>query len=269
MFDWPGQDGDAIASRFRIGAGAEVECATWGRRPADAPTIMLLHEGLGCIRLWRDFPARLSKVTGCGVLAYSRLGYGASSPVSPPLPITRMADEAVHVLPRLIQAVAPRQLVLVGHSDGGTIVAHYLAEPNDTALKGAVLMAPHFFCEPSNVAAIKATSEAYRSGDLRHRLAKYHDDVEGAFYGWADTWLDPKFSEWDMRPGIAHWRHPVLFVQGVDDPYGSQGQADAAALSEQARIEWLANCAHSPHLEQTEETLRLIRAFVAEALDAS
>ena len=267
MFDWPGANGDAISGSFRLGGDAEVECRTWGAPPSTAPTIMLLHEGLGCIRLWRDFPQRLAKATGCGVFAYSRLGYGASSPVVPPLPVTRMADEAAHVLPRLIEALAPQRLILVGHSDGGTIAAHYLAGPTHPALKAAVLMSPHFFCEPSNVGAIAATSKAYRTDDLRRRLAKYHDNVDGAFHGWAETWLDPKFADWDMRGDIARWRHPVLFMQGQDDPYGSQGQAVAAALSDHAEIVGLEECAHSPHLEQAERTLGLISEFVARAVD--
>jgi pimeloyl-ACP methyl ester carboxylesterase len=124
-------------------------------------------------------------------------------------------------------------------------------------------MAPHFFCEPSNVKAIRATSEAYGNGDLRTRLAKYHADVDGAFHGWAATWLDPEFANWNVRDEVQHWRHPVLFIQGRDDPYGSEGQADAAAASPCADIHWLDDCAHGPHLERSSETLAMISGFVA------
>jgi pimeloyl-ACP methyl ester carboxylesterase len=174
-----------------------------------------------------------------------------------------MADESRDVLPCLIEAIAPRRLVLIGHSDGGTIAAHYLAGETVAALKGVVLMAPHFFCEPSNIAAIRATSAAFGEGDLRARLAKYHADVDGAFHGWAATWLDPAFARWDVRGEVQRWRHPVLFIQGRDDPYGSEGQADAAAASPFAEVCWLENCAHSPHLQQPVETLAMISGFVA------
>jgi len=263
-FNWPGRGSNSpILTEFALSPSRKIECATWGAPPPEAPTIVLLHEGLGCIRLWRDFPARLALATGGGVLAYSRLGYGNSSAITPPLPVTRMADEATDVLPRLIEAIAPETLVLVGHSDGGTIAAHYLAGPTHPALKAAVLMAPHFYCEPSNIAAIRSTCAAYRNGDLRDRLAKYHASVDGAFYGWAETWLDPAFASWDMRDQLANWRHRVLFVQGRDDPYGSSGQAEAAATSPYAEIAWLDACAHSPHLDQSVPTLKLIADFLA------
>ena len=266
-FEWPEQPADGgTVFRLALHPDRYIECAAWGPPPSRAATIVLLHEGLGCIRLWRDFPAKLAEATGCGVFTYSRLGYGQSDPITPPLPVTRMADEAAEVLPALLNAIAPEQLILVGHSDGGTIAAHYLAGETHPALKAAVLMSPHFFCEPSNVATIRATCSAYRDGDLRARLAKYHGHVDGAFYGWADTWLDPDFAAWDMRDEIARWRHPVLFVQGRDDPYGSEGQATAAARSPHADVVWLEACAHSPHLEQQEQTLGLLQAFVAKAI---
>jgi len=177
-----------------------------------------------------------------------------------------MADEAHDVLPELLQAIAPETLILIGHSDGGTIAAHYLAGVTHSALKAAVLMAPHFYCEPSNVAAIRDTSNAYEEGDLRRRLSKYHNDVDGAFYAWANTWLNPEFANWNMHDEMTRWRHPILFIQGRDDPYGSRGQADAAALSPRAEIVWLENCAHSPHLQQPQETLKQINGFVAGVL---
>lgn len=265
---WPERtDDNGSTFRCALGGGPEIECAIWGPAPSEAPTIVLLHEGLGCIKLWRDFPARLVESTGCGVLAYSRLGYGQSDPIVPPLPLTRMADEARDVLPELLEKLAPERLILVGHSDGGTIAAHYLAGHTHPALRAAILMSPHFCCEPSNVAAIQDTSAAYRDKDLRPRLAKYHRDVDGAFYGWATTWLDPAFATWDMRDDIKRWHHPVLFLQGRDDPYGSEAQAEAAARSPYAEVAWLESCAHSPHLEQSARTLELIEAFIAKALD--
>lgn len=267
MFEWPHtKSADAIITTLPLAHNSSVECATWGPPPSLGPTIMLLHEGLGCIKLWRRFPALLSQATGFGVFAYSRLGYGNSSAMTSPQPMTRMADEARNVLPVLIDAIAPETLILIGHSDGGTIAAHYLAGETHPALNAAILMSAHFLCEPSNVAAIRDTSTAYAEGDLRQRLAKYHTDVDAAFHGWASTWLNPEFATWQMFEEINRWRHPVLFAQGRDDPYGSEAQAEAAAKSPNAQIRWLDNCAHSPHLEQPEEMLRLIRSIVAEVL---
>lgn len=268
MIRWPGVGGAKPIDQFieLDGVAGRLECAAWGAAPHEAPTIVLLHEGLGCVTLWRDFPKQLADATGCGVFAYSRLGYGASDPVSPPLPITRMGDEARIVLPELLEMIAPRQLIILGHSDGGTIAAHYLAGETHSALRGAVLMAAHFYCEPSNTNAIRSTMAAYETGDLRRRLAKYHAHVDGAFYGWADTWLDPEFAAWDMHSEIARWRYPVLFMQGRDDPYGSVGQAEAAETSAHARAVWIDDCAHSPHLEQAECTLGPIVKFAAEVL---
>lgn len=263
MIAWPGAANErAFEGRVEV-RGGEVEYATWGPPPDKTATIVLLHEGLGSVTLWRDFPAKLCAATGCGVYTYSRLGYGTSAPVRSPLPITRMADEARDVLPSLIDAIAPEELILVGHSDGGTIAAHYLAGETHPSLKGAVLMSPHFFCEASNIDAIRDTSVAFKEGDLRRRLAKYHDDVDGAFFGWADTWLNPEFATWDMRDETQRWRHPVLFMQGRDDPYGSPAQADAAAMAPETDVVWMEQCKHSPHLEQPAHTLELINGFVA------
>ena len=252
---------------FPIGDGEHLACAAWGPSPAEAATIVLLHEGLGCIRLWRDFPAQLAQLTGCGVFAYSRRGYGHSSPLVAALPISRMADEARQVLPRLLDAIAPERLILIGHSDGGTIAAHYLTSDTHAALKGCVLIPPHFYCEASNLVAIRATADAFERGRLGDKLAKYHDDADGAFHGWADTWLDPAFADWDMRDDeIPKWRHPVLFIQGRQDPYGSEGQAAAAGRARDAQIAWIDDCGHSPHLVQQARTLALIEAFVSARL---
>jgi pimeloyl-ACP methyl ester carboxylesterase len=262
----PDAAGDAgpATGCFALSEGGEVEVAAWGRPPHAAPTLLLLHEGLGCVALWRDFPVRLAVATGCGVVAYSRLGYGASSPVALPLPLTHMVDEARSVLPQLVRAIGPATFSLFGHSDGATIVAHYLTGDADPRLAAAVLIAPHFFVEASNLAAIRKTREAYEAGDLRARLAKYHgDNVDGAFYGFAETWCDPAFRDWDMRYEIERWHHPVLFIQGRDDPYGSSAQAAAAGHSPCCRVAELDGCAHAPHLEQPRATLDLITTFLA------
>ena len=263
---FPGGVGEAPArAMLPLHGGGEIEVAAWGPSPDEAATIILLHEGLGCVALWRDFPSRLSKATGCGVVAYSRLGYGASSPVTPPLPLERMALEAQTVLPQLLDAIDPRKFALVGHSDGATIAAHYLAGEPDARLDRAVLIAPHFFVEESNLQAIRATREAFETGCLRDRLAKYHGaNVDCAFYGFAETWLAPAFRDWDMRVEIPRWRHPVLFIQDDDDPYGSEAQAEAAGRSPCCRVANLTGCAHAPHLEAPDATMALIAGFLAD-----
>ena len=264
LIRFPGAvDANPVRTMLPLDGGGEIEVAAWGPPPHEADTIILLHEGLGCVALWRDFPASLSTATGNGVVAYSRLGYGASSPITPPLPLDRMAREAHHVIPQLLAAIGPRKFSLLGHSDGATIAAHYLAGDPDPRFERAILIAPHFFVEASNLDAIAATREAFETGDLRPRLAKYHgSNVDGAFYGFAETWLAPTFHDWDMRADIARWRHPVLFIQGNDDPYGSKAQAEAAALSRAARVVNLDGCAHAPHLEAPDVTLALITDFL-------
>ena len=263
---FPGDVGDApVRAMLPLDGGGEIEVAAWGPSPDEAPTIILFHEGLGCVALWRDFPIRLSNATACGVVAYSRLGYGASSPVTPPLPLDRMALEAQMVMPQLLEAIAPRKFALVGHSDGATIAAHYLAGGPDARLDRAVLIASHFFVEGSNLSAIRATREAFETGGLRDRLAKYHGaNVDCAFYGFAETWLAPAFSNWDIRAEIRRWRHPVLFIQGTDDPYGSKAQAEAAGRSPLCRVVNLMGCAHAPHLEAPDATMTLIDDFLTE-----
>ena len=257
-------DGAPMGSRLPLEGGGEIEVATWGPSPDGTATILLLHEGLGCVMLWRDFPSRLAEATGCGVVAYSRLGYGASSSIVPPLPVDHMAREAQSVIPQLLAAIAPQKLALIGHSDGATIAAHYLAGEPDARVDRAVLIAPHFFVEDTNLAAIRATRDAFEKGDLRGRLAKYHGaNVDGAFYAFAETWLAPAFRSWDMRAEIPRWRHPVLFIQGNDDPYGSEAQATAAGRSPHCRVVNLDGCAHAPHLEAPDVTLAVIVDFLA------
>jgi pimeloyl-ACP methyl ester carboxylesterase len=171
--------------------GRAIETQWWGPDADQAPTLVLLHEGLGCVALWRDFPEALASVTGCGVFAYSRFGYGASDPVTLPRPMTYMHDEALSVLPRVLDATRVRRGVLIGHSDGGSIAAIYAGAVQDPRVAGVVLIAAHFSVEEINIASIADIKANYEQGDLRQRLAKYHRDVDVAFRGWNDAWLDP------------------------------------------------------------------------------
>src|SRR3954447_7449285 len=163
--------------------GASLEYRMIGPRPDAAPTIVMLHEGLGSVSTWGAFPEKLSETTGCGVFVYSRAGYGKSSPVTLPRPLDYMQREATDVLPQLLDAIGFRRGILLGHSDGATIAAYYAGSVQDHRVRGLILMAPHFFMEQSNIEAIRATMTAFETTDLRARLARHHADVDGAFTG--------------------------------------------------------------------------------------
>ncbi len=228
--------------------------------------IMLLHEGLGCAGLWGPFPEILSKVTGAGVFAYSRAGYGRSSPVALPRPLDYMQREAQEVLPRVIDAIDPRQMLLVGHSDGASIAAVYAgAFPGDARLCGVTLIAPHFFVEEMCVAAIAETKTAYETTKLRAQLAKWHENVDVAFQGWNGAWLDPDFLRWDIQAFLPEISVPVLLIQGTDDQYGTTVQIDAAceACLVPTEVQMLPNVRHSPLREASEATARHIARFAA------
>ena len=233
-----------------------VETRRWG---ADtATTLVLLHEGLGCVELWRDFPARLAAASGLGVFAWSRPGYGHSDPVPLPRPLDYLQRAARDDLPALLDAARIGRCVLVGHSDGASIAA--LAD--DPRVAGKVLIAPHYFTEAAGLAAIRATAAAYVDGDLRSRIAKYHDHPDVAFRGWADAWLDPGFpAVLRIAAAASAIAVPVLQIQGSDDPYGTTAQTDALRGPDVTTRVLAAK--HAPHLEAPEETLAAILTFLA------
>jgi pimeloyl-ACP methyl ester carboxylesterase len=259
-FEWRAGAPDALTI-----AGKRLETVCYGPAPGRAPTLVMLHEGLGCVALWRDFPQNLADSTGFGVFAYSRAGYGQSDPVALPRPLDYMTLEARETLPALLDAIGFRRGILLGHSDGASIAAIYAGSIEDFRVRGLVLMAPHFFTEPSGLAAIAAAREAYEQGDLRAKLAKYHRDVDNAFFGWSGAWLDPRFKAWNIADCIDYWRIPALAIQGVDDQYGTLAQIreiETRAYSP-VDVEIFEGCKHSPHLEQPEKTLAAIADFSA------
>ena len=232
---------------------ATLEAATWGGNP----TLVLLHEGLGSVSLWRDFPVRLAACTGLGVFAWSRRGYGQSSPASLPAPLDYMQREAA-LLPRVLDAAGIKRCVLVGHSDGGTIAA--LAR--DERIAARILIAPHFFVEEVSVTSIRAIGEGY--GQLRPRLARHHRDPDTIFHFWHDAWLDPGFPkalylDLECRSMTA----PALVVQGRRDQYGTMAQARFLAERAPGPIEVAeVDGAHAPHLEAPEATMAAIERFL-------
>lgn len=246
-----------------------LETLSLGPSPQEAPTLVLLHEGLGCCALWRGFPEALQAATGLGVLAYSRAGYGASDGAELPRPLDYMTREAVDVLPEVLNATGVARGVLIGHSDGASIAALYAGSRADPRVKALVLMAPHFFTEPHGLAAIERAAEAYRSTDLKARLGRYHRDPDQAFLGWNEAWLDPKFATWRIDDCLDGIEIPILAVQGDDDEYGTLAQLDIIAARSKGRVsrEIYADCGHAPHLDQPEAVLKRIAAFVATHLD--
>jgi pimeloyl-ACP methyl ester carboxylesterase len=244
-----------------IVAGKRIETAWWGPFPEAAPTLVLLHEGLGSVGLWRDFPERLVAATGCGVFAYSRPGYGRSDPQPLPWPVTYMHEHARDILGPVLDAAGVRRSMLVGHSDGASIAAIYAGTHRDARIRGLVLMAPHFFVEDICIDAITAARTAYGQG-LRARLAKWHDHVDLAFGGWNGAWLDPGFRRFDIRAEVAQIAVPVLQLQGTDDPYGTEAQPRAAEAAAACPIDTVVLAArHAPHFEAQAETLASISGF--------
>ncbi|MBL4739524.1 MAG: alpha/beta hydrolase [Sneathiella sp.] len=244
--------------------GVSLEGQCIGPAPNKAKTIILLHEGLGSVALWRDFPTRISKETGCGVFVYSRQGYGASSLATLPRPLDYMTQEAQSVLPDVLSYMGFQQGYLLGHSDGASIAALYGGHIVDDRILGIILMAPHFFVETISVEAIKAAREAYESGDLRDRLSSYHSDVDNAFWEWNNAWLNPKFASWNIEAILKDISPPVMAIQGDADEYGTLRQLDSLKrhLNSPLRLEVLKDCGHSPHIQCADEVMSMILQFL-------
>jgi len=246
----------------------QLEYRWVGPRPNAAPTLVLLHEGLGCVGLWGDFPERLATATGLGVFLYSRAGYGASSTIALPRPINYMDPEAKTVLPRVLQAIGFQRGLLIGHSDGASIATIYAGSTEDHRISSLVLIAPHFFAEEMGLAAIAQAKVAFEGGDLRQRLARWHQNVDAAFKGWNGAWLDPGFRAWDITDALAYIRVPVAIIQGVDDQYGTQRQI--AVAEEQCycpvEVTLLDGVQHAPQRESPDRVAQVIAEFAKRTL---
>ena len=258
-----------LASEGTLDLGAmRLEYHMIGPHPHVTPTIVMLHEGLGCVGLWGDFPDRLQAATGAGVFVYSRAGYGRSSPVKLPRPLTFMHEEAHEVLPKVLDAIGFRRGLLLGHSDGASIAALYAGSVQDHRVRGLILIAPHFFTEDMGIAEIVRAKEAYATTDLRQKLARWHADVDNAFCGWNDAWLNPEFRKWDITEPLAYIRVPILIVQGEDDQYGTQRQIEVARQECYCPVEvaLYPGVRHSPHREAPELLLASVSEFATRLL---
>jgi len=238
--------------------------------PSDGPLLVFLHEGLGSVSMWRDFPARLCERLGWQGLVYSRPGYGQSTPrpLDQALTPDFLEHQAVEVLPALLQALGvdgtQRPLWLLGHSDGGSIALIHAARfANNVA--GLVVLAPHIMVEDISVNSIAQARGAYLGTDLRARLARHHHDPDSAFWGWNDVWLSPAFRHWSIEALLPAISCPVLAVQGENDEYGSLQQVfGIAQAAPQTTVEVFADCGHSPHRDQAQALLDLVQRFVSE-----
>ena len=238
-----------------------LEMAWWGDGSADAP-IVLLHEGLGSVTLWRDFPHRLAAATRRRVMAYSRFGHGASDPPAHPHTIWFMHEEA-QLLRAILDAAGIDRAILFGHSDGGSIALIAAAE-HAPRVGGLVLEAPHVFVEDISVASIESTTRAYKTGRLRERLSRHHANVDVAFSGWSDVWLNPAFRTWNLEAFLPRIACPTLLIQGKQDEYGTLRQVDAIERQLRGPVERLVleNCGHSPHRDQLAAVLDAVTRFV-------
>jgi pimeloyl-ACP methyl ester carboxylesterase len=243
--------------------GHSLEAVMVEARNSALPTIVLLHEGLGSVSHWRDFPSRLAEHTGAGVFVYSRHGHGGSDSLQEPRSVSYMHHEAQIVLPEILRKAGVERPVLLGHSDGASIAIIY-AGTFPASPAGLILEAPHVFVEDISVASIAEARKAYRKTDLPQRLARYHENADSLFWGWNNIWLDPQFRNWNIESFLDSIRCPVLVLQGAQDQYGTTKQVEAI----QARIPLAAatileDCRHAPHRDQCDATLSAIRTFLS------
>ena len=232
-----------------------IDCGT--RR-----TMVFLHEGLGSVAMWKDFPERCARAAGCTAVVYSRYGYGQSDPITEPRRPDYMHEEAVKSLPELLAKLGIERPILFGHSDGASIaLIHAGVHP----VAGVIVLAPHLFVEEIALEGIRSIRANYESGDLRARLARYHANPDSAFWGWHDIWLHPDFRSWDIGDFVKKIQAPVLAIQGNNDEYGTMRHLDLiAGLVPGTTLLKLDRCRHSPHRDQPDAVVAAAAEFVRE-----
>jgi pimeloyl-ACP methyl ester carboxylesterase len=242
-----------------------LEGKWFGPKPPTAPSIVMLHEGLGSLSTWRDFPEQVAQATGAGVFVYSRAGYGRSMPPRSPQ-LDALHREAIEVLPRLLDKIGFQRGILLGHSDGGSIVTIYAGMMADARVRGLVLIEPHFDAEEKNLNGIRDMVEAYATTDLRERLARHHANVDAMFAAWSGRWLDPGFKSLDISRELASIRVPILILKSEDDPYSTMAQVHIAETVCHCPLQTviIPGVGHLPHKTNPEKTLEAIANFANE-----
>lgn len=225
--------------------------------------MVFLHEGLGSVAMWKDFPRRCAQAAGCDALVYSRYGYGCSDPIDARRRVDFMHDEALKTLPELLDHLKVERPILFGHSDGASIaLIHAGGAQRD--VRGVIALAPHVMVEDVGIASIEIAKRNYETTNLREKLARYHADPDSAFWGWNDIWLDPEFRAWNIEEYLPRITCPVLAIQGVEDEYGTLEQIERIAKAvPQTQVLALQQCRHSPHRDQTEAVIEAVSGFVA------
>ena len=242
--------------------GRSLEVQRIPGRTAGAPELVFLHEGLGSVSHWKDFPARVGEATGCPVTVYSRYGSGYSALLTEPRPVRYMHDEGLEVLPDLLAQLGIENPILIGHSDGASIaIIHAGAHDH---VRGLVLLAPHVFVEDLSVASIADAKVQFETTNLPERLGRHHRDAAKTFWGWNQIWLHPAFRNWNIEEYLPRIGCPVLVIQGVEDQYGTMAQVEAIRRQVAGNVQVLAleNCRHTPQRDQPEAVLEAIRQFV-------
>ena len=244
--------------------GKQLE-TLWYAPSGASPTIVMLHEGLGSVSMWKDFPERIAVATGCGVLAYSRYGHGKSERLREKRTVEFMDHEGTVVLPALLERLGIPRPILLGHSDGGSICIIYAGAAASSANcpQALILEAPHVFVEDLTVQSIAKIGGTYKTTDLPMKLARHHDHADEMFWGWNDIWLDPAFRAWNIEDRVDAIRCPILVVQGDEDEYGTLAQVAAIKRRvPETQAVVLPSCGHSPHRDQPEATLEAISQFL-------
>ncbi len=251
---------------FLVAAGKRLEYA-WvnGTPKKEVPVLVFLHEGLGCIAMWRTFPAQLCAACSLPGLVYTRAGYGRSDGIDLPRPISYQEDEARDVLPEVLDTLGIKRAILIGHSDGGTIALIHAALDTGGRILGTVTMAAHVFNEEICLEGIREARRIWETTDLRDKLKRFHgDNVDNAFHGWNDTWQRDDYWHWNVEKYLPDISCPLLVMQGRDDHYGSEAQVDAIVRGAGGPAEKLMiqDCGHNPHFDQPDATLEAIIRFI-------
>jgi pimeloyl-ACP methyl ester carboxylesterase len=243
--------------------GRKLEYRRWAGATDDAATIVFMHEGLGSVSMWSDFPARAARATGCAVVAYSRFGYGHSDPRVASYRVQYAHEEAQIVLPEFLERLEIAEPILFGHSNGAEIAIIHAG--TSERVKGLVVEAPHVFVEDVTFKAISAAKVAFETTDLPRKLARHHADADMAFRGWNDIWLHPDFRQWSIEEYLPRIQCPVLAIQGYDDEYGTMVHIETIASQVRGPVEFvkLEHCGHSPHRDQPQAVLEALTRFIA------